>query len=98
MIEPAFESAVYHYSLGERKIRMPTQEERLETVEYGLKQFKTETIKAYEETAIELLMVKGLTEDAVKRLASSLDLCRAISQIATAQKMKDAHIRGTLSS
>jgi hypothetical protein len=49
---------------------MPTQEERLETVEYGLKQFKTETIKAYGETAMELIMVKGLTEDAVKRLAS----------------------------
>ena len=48
---------------------MPTQEERLETVEYGLKQFKTETIKAYSEMAIELTMVKGLTEDAVKRLA-----------------------------
>ena len=49
---------------------MPTPEERLETVEYGLKQFKTETIKAYGETAMELTMVKGLTEDAVKRLAS----------------------------
>jgi len=49
---------------------MPTQEERLETLEYGLKQFKTETIKAYSEMAIELIMVKGLTEDAVKRLAS----------------------------
>ena len=48
---------------------MPTQEERLETVEYGLKQFKTETIKAYGETAMELTMVEGLTEDAVKRLA-----------------------------
>jgi hypothetical protein len=49
---------------------MPTQEERLQTLEYGLKQFKTETIKAYGEVAIELIMVKGLTEDAVKRLAS----------------------------
>ena len=49
---------------------MPTQEERLTTVEFDLKQFKTETIKAYGETAIELVMVKGLTEDAVKRLAS----------------------------
>jgi len=48
---------------------MPTQEERLTIVEYDLKQFKTETIKAYGETAIELVMVKGLTEDAVKRLA-----------------------------
>jgi len=47
---------------------MPTQEERLETVEYGLRQFKTETIKAYQEMAIEVTMVKGLTEDAVKRL------------------------------
>ncbi len=49
---------------------MPTQEERLATVEYDLKQFKTETIKAYGEMAMELVMVKGLTEDAVKRLAS----------------------------
>src|SRR5713226_1611272 len=51
------------------KFPMPTQEERLETVEYGLKQFKTETIKAYGDMAMELVMVKGLTEDAVKRLA-----------------------------
>ncbi len=49
---------------------MPSQEERLAIVEYDLKQFKIETIKAYGETAIELVMVKGLTEDAVKRLAS----------------------------
>ena len=49
---------------------MPTQEERLTTVEYDLKQFKTETIKAYGDMALELVMVKGLTEDAVKRLAS----------------------------
>jgi len=47
---------------------MPTQEERLETLEYGLKQYKTETIKAYQEMAMEITMVKGLTEDAVKRL------------------------------
>ena len=47
---------------------MPTQEERLTTVEYDLKQFKTETIKAYQEVALELTMVKGLCEDAVKRL------------------------------
>ncbi len=49
---------------------MPTQEERLETVEYGLRQFRTETIKVYQEVALELTMVKGLTEDAVKRLAT----------------------------
>ena len=47
---------------------MPTQEERVEIVEYGLKQYKTETIKAYQEMAMEIMMVKGLTEDAVKRL------------------------------
>jgi len=49
---------------------MPTQEERLTILEYGLKQYKTETIKAYGEMAIEMIMVKGLVEDAVKRLAS----------------------------
>src|SRR5438045_1114067 len=49
---------------------MPTQEERLTILEYDLKQYKTETIEAYGEMAIEMTMVKGLTEDAVKRLAS----------------------------
>ncbi len=49
---------------------MPTPEERITVLEYGLQQFKTETIKAYGETAVELIMVKGLTEDALKRLAS----------------------------
>jgi hypothetical protein len=52
---------------------MPTQEERLETLDSNLKQFKTETIKAYGEMAVELTMVKGLTGDAVKRLASLKD-------------------------
>lgn len=52
---------------------MPTQEERLETLDSNLKQFKTETSKAYGEMAVELTMVKGLTEDAVKRLASLKD-------------------------
>ena len=52
---------------------MPTQEERLETLEYDLKQFKTETVKAYGEMAVEMTIVKGLTEDAVKRLASLKD-------------------------
>ena len=47
---------------------MATQEERLQIVEYDLKHFKTETIKAYGEVALELVMVKGLAEDAVKRL------------------------------
>jgi len=52
---------------------MPTQDERLETLEYDLKQFKTETVKAYGEMAVEMTIVKGLTEDAVKRLASLKD-------------------------
>ncbi len=52
---------------------MPTQEERLETVEYNLRQFKTETIKAYQDMAFEMTMIKGLTEDAIKRLAMLRD-------------------------
>ncbi len=57
------------FTLVKGTFPMTTQEERLETIEYGLKQFKTETIKAYGEVAMELTMVKGLTEDAVKQLA-----------------------------
>ena len=49
---------------------MPTQEERLNTVEYNLQQFKTETLKAYGELAMELIIIKGLTEDTVKRLVT----------------------------
>ena len=48
---------------------MATQEERLETVEYGLRQFKTETIKAYQDMAMELIIIKGLGEDTIKRLS-----------------------------
>jgi len=39
---------------------MPTQEERLETLENDLKQFKTETVKAYGEMAVEMTIVKRL--------------------------------------
>ncbi len=49
---------------------MPTQEERLLTVENDLKQFKSETIKTYQEMAMEVPMAKGLTEDAILRLAT----------------------------
>ena len=63
---------------------MPTQEERLTTLEFGLKQFKTETIKAYGEMAMELVMVKGLTEDAVKRLASlKIDMDQQFERVNT---------------
>ena len=49
---------------------MPTQEERLDAVEYNLRQFKTETIKAYQDMAFEMTIIKGLTENAIGRLAT----------------------------
>ena len=52
---------------------MPTQEERLTILEYNLKQFKTETIKAYGDMAFEMTIVKGLTENAIGRLAALSD-------------------------
>jgi archaellum component FlaC len=48
---------------------MTTQEERLQIVEFDLKHFKTETIKAYGEMAYEMVIIKGLTEDSIKRLS-----------------------------
>src|SRR5436305_15288221 len=47
---------------------MPTQEERLTTLEYNLDQFKAEATSYYQEIALQVTMSKGLTEDAVKRL------------------------------
>ena len=52
---------------------MPTQEERLTKLEFDLKQFKTETIKAYGDMAFEMTIVKGLTENAIGRLAALSD-------------------------
>jgi archaellum component FlaC len=52
---------------------MPTQEERPDALENNLEQLKTETIMAYGEMAVEMTMVKGLTEDAVHRLAALKD-------------------------
>lgn len=52
---------------------MPTQEERLTIVEYDLRQFKTETIKAYGDMAFEMTIIKGLTENAIGRLAALSD-------------------------
>ena len=48
---------------------MATQEERLQIVEFDLKHFKTETIKAYGDMAYEMVIIKGLTEDSIKRLS-----------------------------
>jgi chromosome segregation ATPase len=47
---------------------MPTEEERLQIMEYDLQRFKTETVKAYGEMAVEFVILKGLTEDSLKRL------------------------------
>jgi chromosome segregation ATPase len=72
---------------------MPTQEERLETLDSNLKQFQTETSKAYGEMAVELTMVKGLTEDAVKRLASLKDrLEHRFERVNTRLDRMDAHL------
>ena len=47
---------------------MPTQEERLTTLEYDFDQFKAEPTTYYQEMALQVTMTKSLTEDAVKRL------------------------------
>ncbi|GHO88323.1 hypothetical protein [Dictyobacter formicarum] len=47
---------------------MPTQEERLTTVENDLKQFKAETVRAYQDSAVDLALVKGLAMGAYERL------------------------------
>jgi hypothetical protein len=49
---------------------MPTQEERLDTVEFNLRQFKTETVKVYQDMAFEMTIIKGLTEDSIRRLST----------------------------
>ena len=74
---------------------MPTQEERLTILEYDLKQYKTETIKAYGEMAVEMTMVKGLTEDAVKRLASlKAQIEQSFERVDTRLDAVDAHLEG----
>ena len=57
-------------AVSEVNFRMPTQEERLQLVEYNLEHFKSETIKAYSDMAMEFVMLKGLTLDGVKRIIS----------------------------
>jgi chromosome segregation ATPase len=52
---------------------MPTQEERLQRVEFDLRQFKTETVKVYGDMAFEMTIIKGLTENAIGRLATLSD-------------------------
>jgi chromosome segregation ATPase len=52
---------------------MPTQEEGLQRVEFDLRQFKTETVKVYGDMAFEMTIIKGLTENAIGRLATLSD-------------------------
>jgi len=49
---------------------MAGTEERVTALEFDLKQFRTETIKAYTDMAYEMTIVKGLEEDSIKRLAA----------------------------
>jgi len=49
---------------------MASTEERVTALEFNLKQFRTETIKAYTDMAYEMTIVKGLEEDSIKRLAA----------------------------
>jgi len=72
---------------------MPTQEERLDTVEFNLRQFKTETIKAYGDMAFEMTIIKGLTEDAVQRLAAlSSTTEKRFEQVNIRLNGMDAHL------
>ncbi len=77
IIELAYKPDVKYCSRKEKSVKgtfpMSTQEERLETVEFNLRQFKTETIKVYQDMAFEMTMIKGLTEDTIKRLAKLSD-------------------------
>jgi septal ring factor EnvC (AmiA/AmiB activator) len=50
---------------------MPADEERIQILEFDLNRFKTETVKAYSDMAVEFAMVKGLTEDSVKRISAA---------------------------
>jgi hypothetical protein len=49
---------------------MPTQEERITTLEFNLDQFKTETVRSYSDMAYRITKLQGLTEDSIKRLAA----------------------------
>jgi len=49
---------------------MATQEEKLAALEQNLMQFKTETVKAYQDMAMQMTLLKGLTETTIGRLAS----------------------------
>ena len=62
---------------------MASTEERVTAVEFDLKQFRTETVKAYTDMAYEMTIVKGLGEDSIKRLAA---LRTEVSEIKATQQ------------
>jgi len=65
------------------------------TLEFDLRHFKTETIKAYGEIAIEMTMVKGLTEDSIKRLASLKEqIDQRFGHVDIRLSAMDAHLEG----
>src|SRR5712692_11346806 len=72
---------------------MQTQEELLTTVEFDLKQYKTETIKAYGDMAFEMTIVKGLTENAIGRLATLSDTTeKRFERVDIRLNAMDAHL------
>ena len=72
---------------------MPTQEERLETAEFNLRQFKTETVKVYQDMAFEMTIVKALTEDSIGRVAKLSETTqRNFERIDTRLDGMDAHL------
>lgn len=72
---------------------MPTQEERLTKLEFDLRQFKTETIKAYGDMAFEMTIVKGLTENAIGRLAALSDMIeKRFERVDIRLDAMDAHL------
>jgi len=72
---------------------MPTQEERIGALEFNLNQFKTETIKAYGDMAFEMTIVKGLTQDAITRLATlSNTMENRLDKVDTRLDGMDAHL------
>jgi uncharacterized protein YoxC len=52
---------------------MPAPEDRLNVLEHNFKQFKTDTIRAYQDLASELSMIAGLTDNTIGRLRTLSD-------------------------
>ena len=68
--EPDIKRRSLNVKTSERQYPVPTQEERLDKVEFNLRQFKTETVRVYQDMAFEMTIIKGLKEDFIKQLAA----------------------------